>query len=291
MKMIPSNAIVVVVDPEAKHQAGLAKGALLAQKLHARLDLLACSSCVEISSMLQSLARPLRDRGLEVTTQAARDDLLSSTLARHLEDTCAKLVIKGVHQHAVSRRTSLSHSDWELIRSCPVALLLSKPTLWPERPKICAAIDPEQGQARVSLDHIVMEHGAVLAGQLEGALHVLHAYIPPAFVVTVSAGEDFRALEYSHELLAQCHAKLRSLKTLASIYGVPENHVHMAIGPVCDALRTLAGERKASVVVMGAVSRGALRRNAIGSTAEALLQQISSDVLVVKAADAAMSVH
>jgi universal stress protein E len=293
MNMSSTNAIVVIVDPSAKHQAGLAKGALLAQKLGARVDLFAILRGAETSSMLQSLARPLRDCGLEVTTQAARDDFPSSTLAEHVKHTRAKLVIKDVHQHAVTRRASLSHSDWELIRSCPVALLLSKPTLWPERPQICVSIDPEHGgPTRASLDDNVMEHGVMLAGQLDGDLHVLDAHIPPSYVVTVPAGDDFRALEYSHELLiAQCHAKLRSLKTLASSYGVQASHVHMAIGPVCDALRSLASELKASVVVMGAVSRTARRRDALGSTAEALLEQISCDVLVIKATEAAVSLQ
>ena len=293
MNMSPPNAIVVVVDSQAKHQAGLAKGALLAGKLHARVDLFEVVRSAEMSPMLRSLARPLRDRGLEVTTQSTREDILSAVLAEHLKHACAKLVIKDVHQRAVTQRAPPTHSDWELIRSCPVDLLLSKPTLWPERPQICAAIDPGQDhQARVALDHLVMEHAAVFARQLEGEFDVLHAYVPPAFVMTVPAGEDFRALEYSHELLiAQCHARLRSLKTLASRYGVSASHVHVAIGPVCDALRTLASELKASVVVMGAVSRSALRRNAIGSTAEALLEQLSSDVLIVKATSAAMSLH
>jgi universal stress protein E len=292
MNMSSTDAIVVVVDPRARHQAGLAKGALLAQKVHARVDLFELARGVGMSPMLQAFARPLRDRGLEVTTQAVRDEFLGVALAEHLKHTCAKLVIKDVHQHSNAQRASLFDCDWQLIRSCPAALLMSKPTLWSERPQICAAIDPEQGhQTRVSLDQIVMEHGAVLAGHLEGELHVLHACLPATYVAP-SAGDDFRSLEYSHELLIpQCHAKLWSLKTLASSYGVSTSHVHMAIGPVCDALICLASEQKASVVVMGAVSRSALRRNVIGSTAEALLEQISCDVLVVKETQAAMSLQ
>jgi universal stress protein E len=288
MNMRSANAIVAVVDPRARHQAGLAKAALLAQNLHARVDLFEIVRGAETSPLLKSLARPLRDRGLEVTTQAARDDSLSAALAEHLKHTCPKFVIKDVHQRTLAQPASLTGSDRELIRSCPVALLISKPLLWPERPRICMAIDPENGaQARASVDQIVMEQGALLAGQMGGELHVLHAYIPPAYVVTVPAVDDFRALEHSHELLiARCHAKLRSLKTLASSHGVSTDHVHMAIGPVCDALTCLASEQKASVIVMGALSRSASRRDAIGSSAEALLEQISCDVLVVKATDA-----
>jgi universal stress protein E len=308
--MSPTETILVIVEPRANHHAGLAKGALLAQKIRARIHLFRCSSHAaaderylvsaddsvrdeEMSSMLQALARPLREQGLEVTTQTARGDSANDAIVACLKDTHSRLVIKDIHQHAVSRRASLTHGDWELIRSRPAALLLSKPTLWPGRPQICAAIDPGHShQAQMSLDQAVLEQAVMLARQLEGELHVLHAYIPPAFVVPVSAVEDFRMLESSHQLvIAQCHARLRSLKALASGYGVPAGHVHVTIGPVCEVLSSLVRELKASIVVMGAVSRSALRPDVIGSTAEALLEKIACDVLVVSTPNAAMSLH
>lgn len=285
--MSSTDTILVVVDPRAKHHAALAKGALLAQKLQARIDLFASSNSAQTAFVLPSFAKPLRDLGLEVTTQAADGDAFRVALAERLKHTRPKLVIKDVQP-----RASLTDSDWQLMRSCPVALLLSKPTLWPERPQICAAIDPGYShRAHVALDHIVLEQGSALATQLGGELHVLHAYLPPAFVVTMPA-DDCRTLEYSHELvIAQCHARLRSLKTIASGYGVPASQVHVTIGPVCDAVSSLVSELKASIVVMSAVSRSDLRRDVIGSTAEALLKQIRCDVLVVKAPEAAMSLH
>ncbi|HEY5759677.1 MAG TPA: universal stress protein [Steroidobacter sp.] len=308
--MSPTETILVIVDPRANHHAGLAKGALLAQKSRARIHLFACNSSgatderylvpadesgrdEEMSSMLQALARPLRERGLEVTTQTARGDSLNHAIAECVKDTRSRLVINDIHQHAVTRRASLTHGDWELIRSCPAALLLSKPTLWPGRPKICAAIDPGHSQqAQMSLDQAVLEQAVMLARQLEGELHVLHAYIPPAFVVPVPAVEDFRMLESSHQLvIAQSHARLRSLKALASGYGVPDGHVHVTIGPVCDVLSSLVRELKASILVMGAVSRSALRADVIGSTAEALLEKIACDVLVVSTPDSAIPLH
>lgn len=308
--MSPTETILVIVDPRANHHAGLAKGALLAQKLRARIHLFMCNSRAatderylvsadeglrdeEKSFMLQALARPLRERGLEVTTQTARGDSLNDAMSACVKDTRSRLVIKDIRQDAVTQRASLTRGDWELIRSCPAALLLSKPTLWPGRPQICAAIDPSHGQqAQMSLDQAVLEQGAMLVRQLEGALHVLHAYIPPAFVVPVPAVEDFRTLESSHQLvIAQCHARLRHLKAVALAYGVPASHVHVTIGPICEVLSSLVKELRAGIFVMGAVSRSALRPNVIGSTAEALLVQIACDVLVVSTPDSAIPLH
>ena len=49
--------------------------------------------------------------------------------------------------------------------------------------------------------------------------------------------------------------------------------------------RLLAAERRADLMVMGAVSRSRLREIFIGSTAERVLDHLPCDVLVVKAAD------
>jgi universal stress protein E len=249
MNMSPNDAIVVVVDPRARHHAGLVKGALLARKFQARLDLFACSNRADTSVLLESLARPLRDLTLQVTTQITRTDFWNAALADYLEHTCAKLVIKDVHQQTATRRAVLSDSDWELIRSCPVSLLLSKRSLWPERPQICAVLDPGHGRRTVaSLDHVVLDQGATLARQVGGELLVLHAYISPALVVTVRRADDLRAQE------------------------------HATTGPARDALSSLVSEVDASIIVTG-------------SRAEALLEQIPCDVLVVNAAEAARSLH
>jgi hypothetical protein len=68
----------------------------------------------------------------------------------------------------------LTDEEWELVRACPVPLLLSKPTLWPEFPRICAAIDPEHDHEHFeSRDEGVLKHGALLAQQLAGQFRVV----------------------------------------------------------------------------------------------------------------------
>lgn len=290
MIMRPIETIVVIVDGQATHQAGLAKAALLAQKYQTRMDLFAYGGVT--LSTLESLARPLRDRGLEVTTTTVFADSLSAALAERLRYQRAKFVVKDVARSASSRRAALTQTDWELMRTCPVPLLLSKPTLWSERPQICAAIDPgHDDEGFASLDDLLMDEGAMLAGSLGGQLHVLHAYIPPTFVMTTPLDDVLRAVKLSQKLMTtQPHAKLRELRTFASGYDVPPSHVHFSNGPACEVLAGFVAQLGASVVIMGRGSRAALRGDVIGSTAEGLLRNTPCDALVVKASQA-MSFH
>jgi universal stress protein E len=82
----------------------------------------------------------------------------------------------------------------------------------------------------------------------------------------------------------EAHSQLQAseLKRLASPAGVPASAQHLRVGVVAGELCDTAKKTKAAIVVMGAVSRSALGRIFIGSTAEDVLDELTSDVLVLK---------
>lgn len=61
----------------------------------------------------------------------------------------------------------------------------------------------------------------------------------------------------------------------------PEN-LHLEVGGVNEVLERLARQLKIDVMALGAVSRSALKRVLIGSTAEVVLEHLPCDLLVVK---------
>lgn len=63
---------------------------------------------------------------------------------------------------------------------------------------------------------------------------------------------------------------------------VGEGRVHMIAGKPSKTLVPFANEINASLVVMGAVSKGILETLFIGNTAERVLDKLSCDILVVK---------
>ena len=62
----------------------------------------------------------------------------------------------------------------------------------------------------------------------------------------------------------------------------PSHRLYVVEGSARDALPEAARSLKADIVVMGAVSRSGLKRIFIGNTAEAVLDALPCDVLVVK---------
>jgi len=295
--------ILVIVDPTTQQQPAVAKAAVLAEKFHARLDLFICDTKAaqnvrfaehlrkspqapfgtSLSGLLDALAAPLRERGIDVTTEVTSADPLHTALVDRVQRTCADLVVKDTHHHSIAQRTLLTNTDWELIRGCPVPLLLVKPAAWSPAHHIAAAVDPGHADDKPRLlDRCILDVASRLSHQLNGELHAIHAYIPAA-IIAASVAEPPLVIDVPAETLEQeRRARLNEVLALTAEYRLPPTNVHVEAGDAKEVLARVARECEIDVTVMGAVSRSALKRIIIGSTAEAVLEHLPCDLLVVK---------
>ena len=295
--------ILVIVDPTADAQPAVAKAALLAEKFHARLELFACETkasrearlaahmrtqpdepfVVNLKAVLESLATPLRARGLDVSTETVRADPLHVALLERTQLTTADLVVKDTHHHTLAKRTILSNTDWHLIRGCPVPLLLAKPTFWAESPRIVAAVDPGHANDKPSaLDLRILDHAALFAQKLGGELHALHAYIPMSVIITSATSPPMAGAITPEDLARDREMELKQVSALVSDYAVTADRIHLEAGGTAEVLSRFATQLKADIMVMGAISRSGLKRAFVGSTAEDVLEHLPCDALIVK---------
>jgi universal stress protein E len=279
----------------------------LAQKLGARLELYVCDTKasrevrlaaqarkrtdqpvqVSLKAFLEDLARPIRERGLDVTTEVECADPLHAALIDRARRATADLIVKDTHHHSLGKRTFLTNTDWELIRACPVPLLLTKQNPWASSPKVCAAVDPGHANDKPDLlDNRIVRYAALLAKRLSGELHVLHAYLPVAIVAAATAGSPPMALTVSAEELArEAEQKRLLLQDLIAEYRVAPSNVHLEVGGPAAVLPRAAGALGADIVAMGAISRTGLQRIFIGSTAEDVLERLPCDAFIVRPPD------
>lgn len=294
--------ILVIVDPTAQQHPAVAKSTLLAEKFRARLDLFVCDTLAArnarlakhlrespkapmelLGPWLESIAEPLRAQGLDVTTEVLAADPLHTALLDRVKHTCADLVIKDTHHHTVARRTLLTNTDWELIRGCPVPLLLVKAPPWSAAHRVGAALDPGHMDDKPRLlDRCILEEGLRFSQALGGELHAIHTFIPAA-IVAAAVSVPPLIVDIPDEVLEEERkAKLIELTALASGYGVPPQNIHLETGGVGEALCRVARQCQIDVMAMGAISRRGLKRIMVGSTAESVLEQLPCDMLVVK---------
>jgi universal stress protein E len=299
--------ILVIVDPTANVHPAVEKAAILAQQCHARIELYACETkesratryathlekggstdfIADTRVLVDAIAQPLRDRGLDVSVEVETGDPLHAKLLERTKTTCADLVVKDTHHHSLAKRTFITNTDWHLIRGCPVPLLLTKPKPWPSAPVLMAGVDPGHVNDKpVVLDRRILGWSQALERRLGGRLHVVHAYLPMLLVAEAASGMPAMTTSLTPQMMEdERKRELARVEALIAPFGIAPANVHVELGTASDVLPRFAQEIGADVVVMGAISRSGLQRVFIGSTAERVLEHLPCDVCIVKPPD------
>ena len=303
--------ILAVLDPTSEAQPALAKAATLARRCEAALELFICDFDPSLSGQpffdtdklrllrdefvserleyLEEAAEELRAEGLAVETHVHWDNPTYRGILRRVEESSPDLVVKDTHYHSAIRRTLFTNTDWNLVRTCPVPLLLAKPTEWGETPHVVAALDPEHlGDKPASLDHDILEYAELLARRLDGEVHAVHAFFPAALLATVTsmAGMPLATGVSAREIVEAERDRVGAiLASVVAAHGLPPERVRLEQGSAVEVLPRTVERLRADLLVMGAVSRSRLQELFVGSTAERILDRLGCDVLVVKPGD------
>lgn len=221
--------------------------------------------------------------GLRVTLHLDSDYPPHEAIVRRAIATAAGLVIASLRVPNLPARLWLRNTDWELVRQCPCPVLLVKSSRVYRNPAIVAAVDPFHAHAKpAALDAKLLATGAALAQTLGGTLHAFHCYMPLLNTLPTPMGPVV-PLGFPVEM-EDMHGEqvAAAFDGLAKAAGIPPARRHLHMGNVTDQLCATVRRLHAGIVVMGAVSRSALKRAFIGNTAEMVLNAIPCDVLVVK---------
>ena len=232
---------------------------------------------------LEAIADRLRMHSIKVTVSAKWDFPLHEAIIRHAADIKADLIVAGQHPGRHRLPWLMQLTDWELIRHSPVPLLLVKDPHPYRHPKILAAIDPGHAHDKPqTLDREILQIAGKWSKVLRGQLHVVHSYGSRRYEMAVE--------EVTPSMFAEFQRKardlgLRRMTRAVAAQRIARNRQHLSDLPPADAIIKTARQTHSAIVVMGIVSRTALKRFLIGSTAERVLDPLSCDVLIVKPRD------
>jgi universal stress protein E len=192
----------------------------------------------------------------------------------------ADLIVAECHAGRRLAPWLLHLTDWELLRTSPVPVLLVKSAKPYEKPAILAALDPSHVFAKpAKLDEVILSEAGRFSRALHGSMHAMHAYSPmPTTIAPVASAEALMSVQTLPEL----EAKARKNLTRAIGRRVPRTRQHLVPDVPVEAIPQTARKIGAALVVMGAVSRSGMQRMLIGNTAERVLNRLPCDVLVVK---------
>ena len=222
-----------------------------------------------LTKTMEDLVADLLKDGYNISCEAGWGHPRYELIVEMAQEFGADLLMQHCRPKANIEHYHLTHDSWELVRHCPVPLLLVKDRDWGEKPVLMAAVDPLHSHNKpLQLDDLIISSASALADSSGGDAHVVHAYAETARPFA-AAGK----IKEEHET---------AFKELMANHSVPADHQHLIDESPVDALLHYGQKINSDVVVMGAISRSRIREALVGSTAEDVLDYIKIDILIVK---------
>jgi len=294
--------LVAVADPSVRLNKAVRRAGALAHKTGASIELLNAMPMAmsagsihaeserftrleaqENHRLLERMANRLRREEIIVNTHVETGYPAHEAILREVRLTKADLLIIEARKHNLFARLLLTQTDFELIRRCPVPLLIVKRGAAWRRPRVLVALDPFHTHDKPSeLDGEIVAVADSVAALMGGTLHATHVYRP---VLRLIPGMEMDtgsvAVIPAQDRAYKAEIRRRFYEDLDR-YGIARNRGHLLCGQPAIEIPAVARSVRAGLVVMGAMSRSGLKRIFIGNTAEQVLDSLQCDVLIVK---------
>jgi len=297
--------LVALADPRVRTSAALVKAVDLARRFDADVTLFHSlyspyvageqfyspadqqrdieSAVNERKDRLSKLAASVAKTGDRLRVRVRWDYPVHESIVREVLREGVDLVVAESHRHGRAARVFLSNTDWQLIRLCPCPLLFVRTTRSYARLKVLTAVDPLHAHAKPeALDHQLLDAARDLAETFRGRVHAAYCYQP---VMPLIVGDVTQPVPLPIDIAEEYVKEVRAaFESLVAPYGLGPRRTHLVRGHAGTEIPALAEKIDAGLVVMGAVSRSGLKRLFIGNTAERVIDDVKSDVLVLKPA-------
>ena len=237
---------------------------------------------------LERIAQSLRDWGANVTIRVVWDAPAYQAVLDVAHEWNADLLVVGVHESRLRLGTRLTDTDWQFMRLTPCPLLLVKDPAFDGYPTILAAIDPAHPEAAASgVDRAVLDLSSTIARACGSELRAVHA-LPPQIPIAPLSVEMRPGVFLDQDAIEALER--RAVAELAAEYALAPERVDIVHGAPANVIAETAVERRAALVVMGALRRSQVQQAMIGSTAEKVAMDVPCDVLLVPPPKAASAV-
>ncbi|MEG5263731.1 universal stress protein [Pseudomonas sp. JDS28PS106] len=267
-------SILVVIEPDRPDNLALKRAHLIASATGAQLHLLICTADPIPELLIDDLRSELAQDGIDATVEQDWFQSVHQTVIKAQQTRNCDLVIKQHLPDNPLKKALLTPDDWKLLRYCPSPVLMVKTARPWAGGVILAAVDAGNSDGEhKALHYELVQHGYGIASLARGHLHVITAYPSPM----LSAANPVYQLRESIQARyrEQCQA-------FQDEFGVDDHHLHIAEGPADVLIPHTAHHLDAVVTIIGTVARTGLSGALIGNTAEAVLDALESDVLVLK---------
>ena len=223
----------------------------------------------EMERRLMVFAAALSARGYKIECRVHWTYPRYEQITREAIDLDVDLVVQHVNIRQPFERHNLSHDTWQLVKTCPRPMLLTRDRPWPDEPVIVAAVDPVHSHHKpLGLDFRILDRALETGKLVGGTIHVVHAF-----------SESARPFARSGSM-RRLHGA--AMDDLLKDYSIPAGSVHLLDETPVNALMQCREALRADIIVIGALSRSRITDSIIGNTANRVLDYVKADLMIVK---------
>ena len=299
--------ILVVLNPENEKQYALARAVRLAQEQKSAqpVKITAFLAIYDLSYEMSALLSPeereemhhhvieqrklaiqpyfekYATEGIEFEAAVVWNSNEAEAISQAVESHQYDLVVKYTKEQESLKSLLFTPVDWQLLRKCPVPILIVKDGDWKHQRRILVAVNvsDDEHANHSSLNDELVALSMDLAESLErGNVHLVSAYPPTPINMTIDLPE-FSASAPNHGLRGQY---LINMKALRQRFGIDDDHTHVREGFPEDVIPQVAKEIEAELVILGTIGRTGLSAAFLGNTAEHVISELNCNLLAIK---------
>lgn len=278
MKTIYS--ILVIIDPKHDNSPVLARAKEFAKVMNASLHLLICSESKKAkdTELLSGLIDSLHQQAFQATSEIAWYNSYHQTIVNIQKAQNCGIVIKSHLPDSALKRVILTPEDWKLLRTCPCPILIvNENKSWVGRAVLAAVDLGNPDKHHVALHNTLVKVANTLTRIAEGSLHLVSVYPSPIFSeIHPDSHVPGMTPEIKEIYTSACKAYEQQYPALT------KENIHLSAGAADIIIPQVAKEIDAAICVIGTVARTGISGVLIGNTAEAILDDLTCDILVIK---------
>ncbi|MBV8145935.1 MAG: hypothetical protein JO184_13105 [Gammaproteobacteria bacterium] len=274
-------SLLVVIERTASTPTHLAKALVLARALPAQVELFLCDSeqayvlghAYDRDGVLKARAASLTEarrylgelrdtsgaRDVEMAIDAECESPLYESIVRKVLRSAPDIVVKAIAADA-HKPAMPDPNDWQLVRTCPVTVILTRSRTWRTPPRLAAAIDVSDAEPE-EFARSVMEAGVLLAEVVRAELHIVYGERGPE---------------------AGARERLAKLQRLCAEAGIGHDRTHVVPGVPEQSLPRFVAAQGYDALVLGALAHRAAGTTPVGTLTSTLLDSLECDFVLVK---------
>ncbi|MBA6256124.1 MULTISPECIES: universal stress protein [unclassified Colwellia] len=298
--------ILVIMDPTIDEQPALVRAIQFAKKFDASIELFLVVHQSGLTPKwfnkehpreeiihhylktkqrwLNTYLSQVTQENISVSSEVRWHKPLYAEILKKVTQCHADIVIKSTHPHPLLERLLFTPNDWQLLKACPVPLLLAKSHSTTAYNNVMAAVDLKKVEdERTNLDKDILDTNAMMSEFFNAVAHVTHAYDPIGQEIGPSMGSGLFGFHLSTEdyQLYQDQQQEYHESEFAHLiehYGLDEKNTYLVHGIASAHLIDISKDKDIDLLIMGV----RLHSGFVGTTAENILDQVNCDILAIK---------